>query len=637
MVATIEEGQKQERSHAVGEALGAIVQAKAAVKAYEREDLTGRLEAARERLEDPAFHVLVVGEFKQGKSSLINALLNAPVCPVDDDIATSAPTAVSWSEQPTAAVLYRAADEPADADGERPEPERETIDFDRVHEYVTEAANPENERRVHSVEVGIPRQLLADGLVLVDTPGVGGLGSAHSSITIGALLMADAVIFVSDASQEFSGPELDFLKTARSMCPNLLCVMTKTDFYPEWRKIKELDEGHLKDARVKTVILPISSTLRMQAVESDDQELNEESGFPAFVAYLQREVIANADALTVKAACNDILGVVDQLAGQFQAERKGLQDPEQAAEMMRKLESAKEQADRLRGQAAKWQQTLGDGVGDLQGDVDFDLRARIRTIMQESDEAIEATDPADAWEEFEPWLYRRVGEDIANNYQFLQMRGRELSQRVAEHFAVDEEQVALEFSVGDPIQLVDQVGVEAEIDVQVMTHRQAMWTGVRGGYVGVIMLSMLGGMVGLALGPLLPVAAGLVLGRKALKDEKERQLGMRRSQAKNAVRKYVDEVQFQVTKDSRDTLRRIQRQLRDHYTARAEELMRSVTETLNAAQKNAQGDQVSRQKRLKDVSAELERVQKLRQSVRKVANEALANQAVPNEALAPPS
>lgn len=622
MVATIEEGQKQERSHAVGEALGAIVQAKAAVKAYEREDLTGRLDGARERLEDPAFHVLVVGEFKQGKSSLVNALLNAPVCPVDDDIATSAPTAVKWSEQPSAEVLYRPPDEPGD--GERPEPEREKIDFDRVHEYVTEGANPENERRVHSVEVGIPRQLLADGLVLVDTPGVGGLGSAHSSITIGALPMADAVIFVSDASQEFSGPELDFLKTARSMCPNLVCVLTKTDFYPEWRKIKELDEGHLNDAGVKMVILPISSTLRAQALESDDQELNEESGFPAMVGYLQREVIANADALTVKAACNDVIGVVDQLVAQFSAERKALADPEEAAEVMRKLELAKEQADRLRGQAAKWQQTLGDGVADLQNDIDHDLRARIRRIMQESDEVIEETDPADTWEEFEPWLYRRVGEDIANNYQFLQLRARELGQRVAEHFAVDEEQVALEFTVGDPVQLVDQVGVEAEIDVEVMGAGQKLWTGVRGGYMGVIMLSMLGGMIGLALGPLLPVAAGLVLGRKSLRDEKERQLAMRRNQAKNAMRKYVDEVQFQLAKDSRDTLRRVNRQLRDHYAARAEELMRSVTETLNAAAQNAKGDQATRQKRLSDVSAELDRVKKLRQNVRKVANEAAA-------------
>jgi septin family protein len=622
MTETVEASEKQERSYAVGEALGAIVQAKAAVKAYQREDLTGRLEAARQRLEDPAFHVLVVGEFKQGKSSLVNALLNAPVCPVDDDIATSAPTAVRWSEQPAAAVLYRPPDDAGD--GEQPAPEREKIAFDRVHEYVTEGANPENERRVHSVEVGIPRQLLADGLVLVDTPGVGGLGSAHSSITIGALPMADAVIFVSDASQEFSGPELDFLKTARSMCPNLLCVLTKTDFYPEWRKIKELDEGHLKDAGVKAVILPISSTLRTQAVESDDQELNEESGFPAMVAYLQQEVIANAEALTVKTACNDIVGVVDQLIAQFNAERQGLQDPEQAAEMMRKLESAKEQADRLRGQAAKWQQTLGDGVADLQGDVDHDLRTRIRRIMQESDEAIEATDPADTWEEFEPWLYRRVGEDIANNYQYLQLRAQELSQRVAEHFAADEEQVALEFMVGDPIQLVDQVAVEAQIEVEVMGTGAKLWTGVRGGYMGVIMFSMLGGMMGIALGPLLPVAAGLVLGRKSLRDEKERQLTMRRNQAKNAMRKYVDEVQFQMSKDSRDTLRTVNRQLRDHYMARAEELMRSVTETLNAAQQNAKGDHETRQKRLRDVSAELERVQKLRRSVRKVANEAAA-------------
>jgi uncharacterized membrane-anchored protein YhcB (DUF1043 family) len=622
MTTTIEQGQQQERSPAVGEALGAIVQAKAAIRAYKREDLAGRLEAAKERLEDPAFHVLVVGEFKQGKSSLVNALLNAPVCPVDDDIATSAPTAVKWAERPSAEVLFRPPE--VSPETERPEPQREPIDFERVHEYVTEAANPENERRVHSVEVGIPRQLLAEGLVLVDTPGVGGLGSAHSSITIGALPMADAVIFVSDASQEFSGPELDFLKKARSMCPNLLCVMTKTDFYPEWRKIKELDEGHLKDEAVKAVILPTSSTLRTQALELDDQELNDESGFPAMVNYLQNEVIGNADALIVKAACNDIVGVVDQLRSQFSAERKALQDPEKAAEVLRQLETAKVNADRLRGQAAKWMQTLNDGIADLQGDIDHDLRTRVRRIIQESDEVIEETDPADTWEEFEPWLYRRVGEDIANNYQFLQARGRELSERVAEHFASDEEQVALDLNVGDPIQVVDEVAVAAEIDVQVMNRRQAVWTGVRGGYVGVIMLSFLGGMVGLALGPLLPLAAGLGLGRKALRDEKERQLNMRRAQAKNAVRKYVDEVQFQLGKDSRDTLRRVNRQLRDHYSARAEELLRSVQASLTAAQKAAQSDQATRQQRMRDVDAELERIQKLRSNVRKVANEAAA-------------
>jgi ribosome biogenesis GTPase A len=60
----------------------------------ERADLRRRLEQAMARLQDPSIRVIVVGEFKQGKSKLINALVNAPVCPVDDDSATSVPTIV---------------------------------------------------------------------------------------------------------------------------------------------------------------------------------------------------------------------------------------------------------------------------------------------------------------------------------------------------------------------------------------------------------------------------------------------------------------------------------------------------------------------------------------------------------------
>jgi hypothetical protein len=113
----------------------------------------------------------------------------------------------------------------------------------------------------------------------------------------------------------------------------------------------------------------------------------------------------------------------------------------------------------------------------------------------------------------------------------------------------------------------------------------------------------------------LPVAAGLVMGRKALKDEQARQLLLRRNAARNAVRRYVDEVQFMAGKDSRDTLRRVQRQLRDHYTARAEELQRSLTESQGAAQRVVQADQQTRTQRLQAVDAELTRLQGLRKQV----------------------
>src|SRR4051812_36305271 len=70
-----------------------------AANAYRRDDLGERLARARVRLVDPLFHVLVVGEFKQGKSSLINALLGIDACPVDDDVATAVPTKLHYAKK----------------------------------------------------------------------------------------------------------------------------------------------------------------------------------------------------------------------------------------------------------------------------------------------------------------------------------------------------------------------------------------------------------------------------------------------------------------------------------------------------------------------------------------------------------
>ena len=61
---------------------------------------------------------------------------------------------------------------------------------------------------------------------------------------------------------------------------------------------------------------------------------------------------------------------------------------------------------------SKWQQTLNDGIADLQADVDHDLRGRLRQVTRQADEALEASDPAETWDEFQAWLYRRVAEDV---------------------------------------------------------------------------------------------------------------------------------------------------------------------------------------------------------------------------------
>lgn len=90
---------------------------------------------------------------------------------------------------------------------------------------------------------------------------------------------------------------------------------------------------------------------------------------------------------------------------------------------------------------------------------------------------------------------------------------------------------------------------------------------------------------------------------------------MRRGNAKNAFRKYSDEAQFLASKECRDTLRLLQRALRDHYNGRAEELQRSLSEAMQAAALALKSDEATRTARLRDVKAEIQRVEMLRKQV----------------------
>jgi hypothetical protein len=189
-------------------AVRAVDLALATIAPYGRADLEGRLRATRVRLLDDRVRVLVVGEFKQGKSLLVNALLSAPVCPVFDDVATAVATAVSFAPEPELTLVRSAPDGDGRAREQRTRRTDVTVDelAAVVAEHVTEARNPQNGHGLARVEVGLPRTILEAGLEVVDTPGVGGLTSVHGAATMAALPSADAVLLVSDASQEYTLP-----------------------------------------------------------------------------------------------------------------------------------------------------------------------------------------------------------------------------------------------------------------------------------------------------------------------------------------------------------------------------------------------------------------------------------------------
>jgi GTPase Era involved in 16S rRNA processing len=597
---------------ALPDAVALVDLALKATTAYQRPDLARRLQQTRQRLADPNVRVLIVGEFKQGKSQLLNALVNAPVCPVDDDIATAVPTVVRYAE---AAGVTLVRESQTDS-GEPLPAQRSEVPIEQLAQYVSEAGNPGNRQQLSYAEVGIPRRLLEGGMVLVDTPGVGGLGSSHGAATMGALPKADAVLLVSDAAQEYTAPELDFLAAARQLCPNVACVITKTDLYPHWRRIVDLDQGHLQGVGETPRIFPVSSTLRLHALRTEDNALMEESGFVELIHYLQRDVVGRADDLDRRSVSQDVVAVSEQLATGMRSELIAQQDPEKAAALIEQLKQAKGKADDLRQRSARWQQTLNDGVQDLTSDIEYDLRDRLRAVSREAEHVVDQSDPKDTWDQLVTWLEQQVSQSVQQNFVWAIQRAQYLAGQVADHFSSSGASLLPELNFGQEDFQSAQVRALERPDLEAAGVGSKLFTGVRGGYSGFVMGGMAMGLAGISMLNPLSIGAGLLFGGKTLHDDLKNKKQRRQNEAKVAVRRHIDDVTFQVGKDIRDMLRQLQRTLRDHFSSIAEEMSTSLNEAVMSAQKSVQTDESGRASRIRDLKAELERIDNMAQRAR---------------------
>ncbi len=448
---------------------------------------------------------------------------------------------------------------------------------------------------------------------------MGGLGSVHGSATMAMLPSADAILLVSDASAEYSHPELEFLRAAGRICPNVACVVTKIDLYPQWQRIAELDRTHLNTVRIDAELLPISSVLRLHAAQTEDRTLNAESGFPALVGFLRDRVVGQAERLANRAASNDVVTIAGQLASGMKAELSACEDPEQAQRMVAELERAKQRAGDLRDRSSRWQQVLNDGIADLNADVEYDLRDRMRNIVREGEVVLDGADPGKIWDQFSAQLEDQVAAAAAANFLWASERARWLAAQVADVFAEDGAQSLPHLRTVDDPYLPELIGAIETPGGEKFGAGQRVFIGLRGGYMGTLMAGMYSTFMGLTLLNPFSAAAGLLMGGKMMRDESRRLLDRRRMEAKNTVRRYVDDVSFQVGKQSRDMLRYVQRELRDHFVASSDELVRSAQESLLAADRAMQASESERQQRTADLRAELVRITALEHQGRELA------------------
>lgn len=564
-----------------------------------RDDLVQRLRRARERIVDPQIRVVIAGQLKQGKSQLLNSLLNLPVARVGDDEATVVITVVSYSAQPWARLVVATG----------PDGQTATIDIpvDDVNADLRRAPQA-NGRQVLRVEIGAPSPLLQGGLVFIDTPGVGGHGQPHLSATLGLLPDADALLMVSDASQEFTAPEMWFLRKAHQICPVGVVVATKTDLYPHWRQIVNTNANHLQRARVPTPIIPVSSLLRTHAVTLNDKELNDESNFPAIVKFLSEKVLSRETDRVRDEVLREIRSAAEQLMNTSGSELAVVNDPGLRDRLADDLERRKREAENAMQATAMWQQVLNDGFTDVSNDVDHDMRARFRAVTEEIEQQIDSCDPTLHWAEIGTDAEDAVATAVGDNFVWAYQRSAHLADEVARSFhdAGLDSVLSPELTSRLMASNFEQLRALDELDAKPQGKGQKALSGLRGSYGGVVMIGMLSSVAGLGLFNPVSVGAGLLLGRMAYKEEKEGRLLRARAEAKSNVRRFVDEVSFVVGKESRDRLKTIHRKLRDHYRDIANELSRSLSESLQATLTAAHMEDVERDTRVRELERQLD-------------------------------
>lgn len=178
--------------------------------------------------------VVVLGETKRGKSSLVNALLATPdLSPVAAGVATSTYLVISHGEDWSARGCY--------ADDRAPVP----IELANLDAWVsTRGGLPAGVAPPRFVEVEGPVPLL-EGMTLIDTPGVGGLEGIHRELAAEAAAAATALVMVVDASSPFTRGELEFLQQVAQRVETVVFALTKTDAHRGWREVLDADKALL--------------------------------------------------------------------------------------------------------------------------------------------------------------------------------------------------------------------------------------------------------------------------------------------------------------------------------------------------------------------------------------------------------
>jgi hypothetical protein len=322
--------------------------------------------------------LVVAGEDKRGKSSLVNALLRRPgLSPVGVEVVTGAPVTFFFSKQEKGFVLHYG------------ESQRTEVPVEEARSLATVQGNPGNEHNVRGVSLGIDSPLL-ENLLVVDSPGVGGLESGHAQLTLNRLREADALLFVLEAAAQIRNEELKFLQKAANRIHTVVIALTKVDNWRGWQQVLADNRTILAEKAprfAEVPIIPVSALIAQRSLKLGEAgaPLWKESGFEELERVILERVAGHVvqlhDENVVQAGLSPLATIEREAAERLHA----LGSPAQAEQA---LVAERARLGELNRDRAEWPQTLQTELRRLGIDRNEQLSRGILELRNRYDERL---------------------------------------------------------------------------------------------------------------------------------------------------------------------------------------------------------------------------------------------------------
>jgi predicted GTPase len=608
----------------------------AAAKIQINTDLAERLEASRHHLAEEKIYVVVCGEFKQGKSSLINAFIDETnLFPVDVKITTNLVSTITYADREKITVVL----------GNIGKEQAKEINRSEIPEYVTEQQNKGNNKNAKMLIIESPNPYLKDGLVLVDTPGIGSLNAEHTALTYSFIPNADVILFVSDIQAPFKVEDLNFIKQRIvPHCQNIIFVVTKIDATTNYQQI--IDSNRAKLATALNIhgdeicIIPVSSKAKQDYLKYQDPEDLSESHFDRLQEQVWLLVKEKRGQILILKALTELGKSLIQIKRPLEVEWQSYQQRSQA-ELDRweeEIQTTQKRLQDLLQNNAEWQTSLRDGLENIRADAQNEFRNRFVKLQRQSYKYLD--DPA----------FLNNPEQIATlleadiDAEMIEL-SRNVNSKSTTLYGALEKQSGLDFnpfatSSLDPEQAhfaleEVQINKTSAVEKAVILGRTGTCNASAGAFVGGLVGGICGGIFGVCTGgvALLPsIAVGSQIGgalggvagtvkgavdgiKQIPKEERE----FVRQEIAKILKRFLEDSQHFCTQALNKVVKIIERSMRDELTNQIKSQKDSYDRTLQSLQQARKLSQEQANRRASQLTIPLEKLMQIQQKVEQLA------------------